>query len=263
MRYWITVILLTVMFSIGAVETDGEWRGKRVAVLGDSMSDPKMKVTNKRFYDYLSESIGIEPLPYAKSGYTWKDLSDMAVKLAEEHPDDIDAIFIWGGTNDYNKGVPIGSFFIEDTAQTIYNGEEVLRKQRKLTEDPETFAGRINEVLSFLKSTYPEKQIVILTPIHRGYARFGNKNVQPDETYSNSEGLYIDDYVVALKDAGRIWSVPVIDLFGESGILPVLPSNYIYIANPETDNLHPNDSGHKRIARLVERQLSKIPSGFE
>ncbi|MCH5239613.1 MAG: SGNH/GDSL hydrolase family protein [Muribaculaceae bacterium] len=241
-----------------------EWRGKRVAILGDSMSDPEMKrVSQKRFYDYLQESIGIEPLPYAHSGYTWKELAGMAQRLTEEHPDDLDAIFIWAGTNDYNKSLPLGDFFTKTKSKVNANGEEVWRDHKHYNRDENTFTGRINNVLGYLKRHYPETQIVVLTPIHRGYAKFRENNIQPSEEYSNALGLFIDDYVETIKEGAKIWSVPVIDLFSESGIVPALPNQSIYIANPETDRLHPNDKGQKRIAKVVEYKLRGIPPSFK
>lgn len=240
------------------------WKGKKVAILGDSMSDPRLeRVSKKRFYNYLADSMGIEPIPYAVSGYTMFDLQGMAKSLVKDHPEDIDAIIIWAGTNDYNSSVPLGTFFREDNQKTSVNGKEVWRKHKTLERTNTTFCGRINELLGYLKIFYPEKPIILLTPIHRGYAKFSTTNEQPTEEFSNQEGLFIEDYVAAIKEAGEIWSVPVIDLFGESGILPPLSSNSIFIANPDTDRLHPNDKGHKRIAKVVEKNLNRIPAIYE
>ena len=70
-----------------------------------------------------------------------------------------------------------------------------------------------------------------MTPLHRGYAKFGDKNVQPPENYANRFGLYIDDYVECIKQAGKIWSCPVIDLFNDSGLYPLNESYYKYFSN--------------------------------
>lgn len=243
-------------------DTSDSWAGKKVAVLGDSMSDPGMQVSKKRFYNYLAESVGIEPYPYAVSGYQWKDLYAKAEQLKKEHGDDVDAIFIWAGTNDFNASRPLGQFYTETKEKVNVNGKMQSRKRRTLTTDTSTFCGSINRLLGYLKTNFPEKQIVILTPIHRGYAKFGDNNVQPSEEFANGQGLYIDDYVEVLREAGSLWSVPVIDLFGESGLYPSFVSNDAYIANTSTDRLHPNDLGHKRIAATVERHLTTIPSKF-
>lgn len=262
MKWLLTVIWLLASVNVFGNEEFEEncssWKGRKVAILGDSMSDPRLKVTNKRFYDYLAESIGITPYSYAVNGYQWKNLLDKARQMKEERGDSIDAIFIWAGTNDFNASLPIGEFFSENIEEVNANGNMVKRKHRVLNMSDSTFCGNINNLLCYLKTECPDTQIIILTPIHRGYAKFSEHNVQPSEEYANAIGLYIDDYVDVLKEAGNIWSVPVIDLFGESGILPALPSNTSFIANEEKDRLHPNDKGHQQIARTVEGKLRGI-----
>ena len=49
------------------------------------------------------------------------------------------------------------------------------------------------------------------TPLHRSFARFNETNVQPAECYQNRIGEYIDPYIDAIKEAGNIWGIPVID----------------------------------------------------
>lgn len=238
------------------------WNGKKVAVLGDSMSDPEVKATTLRYYDYLSELIGIEPLSYATNGYRWQDLLANAERLYAEHGDDIDAVIIWAGTNDFNTGQPLGEFFVTDTATVDVGGGCITRLHRTPVLDKSTFSGSINLLMSFLKEKYPTKQILILTPVHRAFADFGGGNVQQNELYANSIGLFIDDYVHVLKRAGEVWSVPVIDLFSISGLYPVMESNDIYVADPVTDRLHLNDNGHYRIARVLQQQLNAFPALF-
>lgn len=88
--------------------------------------------------------------------------------------------------------------------------------------DNETYRGRINIGIQKLKKLYPEKQIILLTPLHRSIADFGERNVQPDESYQNKCGEYIDPYIQEIKDAGNIWGIPVIDLNSISGLNPMV-----------------------------------------
>lgn len=244
------------------VVRESEWHGKRVGILGDSMSDPTNTATTLHFYHYLAKMIGIEPFDYATSGFRWKDLLGKAERMKSEHPDDLDAIFIWAGTNDYNASVPMGEFFVSDVRTVNVNGVERERVHRDHVMSDSTFCGSINMLLSRLRNDYPDQQIVILTPIHRGYAEFGPRNIQPAEDYANGEGLFIDDYVAALRRAGEIWSVPVIDLFTISGFYPQSRSYDRYCGDTTSDRLHPNDTGHYRLARTIARQLEAMPSTF-
>ena len=75
---------------------------------------------------------------------------------------------------------------------------------------------------------FPDKQIVLLTPLHRSLAEFGEKNVQPDESYQNKCGEYVDAYVQAIKEAGNLWGVPVIDFNSVTGMNPMIEEQLIY-----------------------------------
>lgn len=125
-----------------------------------------------------------------------------------------------------------------------------------------TFCGRINKVMSYLKNNYPQQQIVILTPIHRGFAQFSDKNVQPDENYANELGLYVDTYIDVLKQAASYWAVPLIDLYSTSGLYPLADAQSQYFNNKETDRLHPNAVGDYRLAKTIQYQLLAFPSDF-
>ncbi len=240
-----------------------QWEGKKVGILGDSMSDPRLGVTTKRFYNYLSDLIGIDPYPYATNGFQWKDLVANATRMKAEHPDDLDAIFIWVGTNDFNSSRPIGDFFTETVEEVNVNGRMEKRKKRTHILDESTLAGSINLLLSYLKTNFPTQQIVILTPIHRAFATFGSSNVQPSEEYANGAGLYLDDYIHAIRKSGDVWAVPVIDLYSLSGLFPLEQSHDRYIADPDSDRLHPNDEGHYRLARTLQYQLMSLPPSFQ
>ncbi len=241
---------------------DSQWKGKRVAFLGDSMTDKRQTGTTCVYWEYLAELLGIDPSVYGINGDQWNGIYRQAVKMNKEQGTNLDAILIFAGTNDYNHGIPMGEFFTETTKQTNFNGNVVTRKYRTPVINDSTFCGRINKVMSYLKNNYPQQQIVIMTPIHRGYAKFNEKNVQPDENFANEQGLYIDAYVAALKQAASYWAVPLIDLYSLSGLYPLAESHLQYFHNKETDRLHPNAIGDYRLAKTIQYQLLALPSGF-
>ena len=128
--------------------------------------------------------------------------------------------------------------------------------------DPNTVKGRINISLKKLKTRYPDSQIVILTPTTRAFFQCSPTNIQPAEDWPNTAGLYVDDYVQCVREAGQVWSCPVIDLFGESGFLPCTEGYAKYVRNKDKDGLHPNGLGHERLARLIYHRLSALPGTF-
>ncbi|MCM1356474.1 MAG: SGNH/GDSL hydrolase family protein [Staphylococcus sp.] len=240
------------------IHLDTLWKGKRVAFLGDSMTDPKNKSTKQHYWSYLETLTGIKPYVFARSGYKWDGIYKKAVEMHETLGDSVDAIVIWAGTNDYNHSIPPGSFFTEKMDSVNFNGNMELRKHREPLMDESTFCGNINRVMSYLKHNYPDKQIIIMTPIHRAYAKFNDKNVQPDENYANGLGLYIESYIRTLREAADIWAVPVIDLYSESGLFPMEENHTRYFHSGDMDLLHPNDNGHYRIARTIQARLNSI-----
>ena len=181
------------------------WMQKRVAYFGDSITDPRNDGSKLKYWNYLQDWLGITPYVYAG--------------------DSVDAILIFIGTNDYNNGVPIGEWYDVKDEEVMYGHgapkQLVKRQRRYMNMDADTYRGRINIALDKVKRMYPTKQIVLLTPIHRAQFHRSDKNWQITEDYTNQCGIYIEEYIQAVKDAGNIWAVPVIDLNSVCGLYPM------------------------------------------
>lgn len=243
------------------------WQGKRVAYLGDSITDPNVgKNEIKHYWEFLHDWLNTTSYVYAVSGKRWNDIPRQASELFKQHGDNVDAIIIFIGTNDYMSGVPIGSWYNESKEKVMAAvGHEkglLTRKKRTLIMNNNTYKGCINVALDTLKKLFPTKQIILLTPLHRAYAKFSDRNIQPDERYANKCGEYISAYVNAIKESANIWSVPVIDLNAISGINPMVDGQISYFHNYQTDRLHPNTKGHLRIACTLFYQLLTVPCTF-
>ncbi len=228
------------------------WQGKKVAFIGDSITEGVG--SDKTYHAYLAEWLGITALNYGVNGAQTCDMHRFALRLKDEHPD-ADAVFVFGGTNDFNDGIPMGTFFDECCEQVNHNGTEVMRRHRTLNLDGNTFCGRLNLLFGEIKRGFPAAQVFVMTPIHRGYATFGDDNVQPDEFWANAQGLFIGDYVEAVRRAADLWSMPLIDLYRDSGLLPAFGEYAAYFHDAQTDNLHPNARGHERIARTIKAAI--------
>ena len=177
------------------------WRGRRVAFLGDSITDARHIGCTSNYWNFLERDMGIVPLVYGINGHQFKHLLGQAEKLYAAHSNAVDEIVVFAGTNDFNSNVPLGDWA---------DGEK-------------SFRGRIAAVMDYCESRFPGVTVWLLTPIHRGYATFGAKNVQPDETHANTAGLWISDYVDVVKEAAAKWgSARLIDLYAESGLYPLV-----------------------------------------
>lgn len=241
------------------------WFGKKIGYIGDSITDPRLRQAKTKWWKFLEEWLNTTSYVYGISGRQWNDAINQANKLKAEHGDDVDAIMIFLGTNDYNEGIPVGEWYKESQEEVIAaRGSKVkqpyLRNKRTFVMDNKTFKGRINLALDSIKRMYPTKQIILLTPIHRGRAYFNDKNWQPTEDYTNWCGEYLDAYVDAIKEAGNVWAVPVIDWNSLSGLYPMHEEEDTF--GHATDRLHPNDEGMRRMARTLYYQLLTIPCVF-
>lgn len=240
------------------------WTGVKIGYLGDSITDPRNAAANKKYWALLSEWLKTEAFVYAKSGREWDDIPRQADLLMKEHGENVDAIIILLGTNDYNHSIPLGQWFTEtkDSVEVARGGKarhNELRRHRHMDFDKGTLRGRINVAMQTLHTMYPGKQIVVLTPIHRALFDPNDKNVQPNEDYANEIGLFLSDYTAAIREVSDIWAVPVIDIASISGLYPMIDSYGKYFNNPAKDRLHPNNAGHERMAKSLYYQLIGIP----
>ena len=232
------------------------WKGKRIGVLGDSISDAAHVGTDKCWWEFMSEWLGLITTCLAQNGASTSDMLSQAQRLLQQQKQekkDFDAIIIFGGTNDYNMGCAIGEWYTERTES---NG----LKHRTLSVGTGTFRGRLNNLLNYVKRNFPKARIFIMSPIHRSYANFGGSNVQQDEAYSNSIGLYLDSYIECVEQASSIWALNYWDVHAMCGLLPSMSSYYSYMHDATNDRLHPGTKGHQRLAKVTtELLLQTLP----
>ena len=218
-----------------------ELKGKRIAFIGDSITYGYGPEHPENVYwrrigaltgaDVLGYGVGgtrIAQQKVAIPNEPWTE--ETFVMRARTMPDDLDAIVIFGGTNDFGTGdAPLGNME---------------------SRDPFTFYGACHDLLIYLLTRYPGKPIVIMTPTHR--------LSESDDTY-NELGVRrfgkLQVYVDALREVAQYYGIPVVDLFRECPMQPKVESlRQMYMP----DGLHPNDAGHELIARMLLNKLQTL-----
>lgn len=251
-------ILLVLLLIGGITMAQNRWAGKKAAIIGDSISDSTRVGTTRCWWEILSDSLQIVPTCYARNGATILNMHGQMEKARlqqEQSGEAWDLVIIFGGTNDFNASVPLGEIYTVKEETTNKDGQERTLLHRSYTTDNATFAGRVNNLLSAVKAHFPEARVLMLSPIHRGFAKFGDRNVQPDELWANNVGLFLDDYIHCLGQAGRAWAVPMLDTHIHTQLFPIYNSYDAHINRVDTDRLHPNVKGHHHIALSVQGYL--------
>ena len=133
-----------------------------------------------------------------------------------------DLVIVEFGVNDFHYGRPLGQFGDTDTSK---------------------FYGALDFVYNKLITNNPTAKFVIMTPMkNHGYG------TSPDSFTKNSDGHYQIDYVNAIKQVADKYSLPVLDMYANSGISAMNEThNQKYLF----DGLHPNQEGSYIVASKV------------
>ena len=217
-----------------------EWGGAVASFIGDSITAGTN--TTKIYTQYLQEIVGFSACNnYGISGSSISNRNNPMCERYQAVDSSSDIIFVFGGTNDFHFNVPLGDMFTVDGINRSYNI------------DTSTFRGALNTLCLGLINKFPGKQIVLLTPVHRNVFQ-----QQLTDLQKNSADAYLEDYVDCIKEAARMFSVNVIDLFGYSGLFPY-DTNNAGIYYHSDDKLHPGADGHEQIAKIIAEHLKYIP----
>lgn len=223
--------------------TQSQWAGVTIDFMGDSITEgyPGGSTVTKKYWEFLGEKLGATVYGYGIGGSTLADgQNPMWSRVLNMNPADL--IFVFGGTNDFaNYNRALGDQF------TISGGT------RTLNVNTATFYGGLNKLCLNLIENFPNATYVLLTPIHR--KNFGG---QKTDLQANGQGLYLDAYVEAIKNVGKWFSIPVIDLYSEASLYPQNEAQKALYFASSSDGLHPNTLGHEVLSDCIYYQLQGI-----
>ena len=215
--------------------------GKTINVLGDSITEGAgASCAENRFTDVLSREYGCTVNNYGIGGtriarqmiVTGSPYDrDFCMRL-EEMDKSADAVVVFGGTNDFGHGeAPLGVF--DDRT-------------------PATFYGACHYLMDHLLTDYPGKPVLIVTPLRR----LGENDPRGDGTGRKKLSVApLVTYRNILMEVAFHYSLPVLDLYADSGIQP---ENPVCRERLLPDGLHPSDAGHAILARRIAEKLKSL-----
>lgn len=214
-----------------------EFNGKKWAVFGDSISQPKSSDNLPKYYDYVADALGITVTSYATggsgyfkgsavTGYGDNNIIDRITKASNDY----DIISFMAGINEAGM-----------TSMTIPHGEIT----DSVVDTPTTLCGAVKKSIELAIEKYPTAQIFLITPT----PVTGNRN-----------SLYPDSFLTQLVDKqkliAKMYNIPVLDLYYESNLRPWNTTNHDKYYK---DYCHLLEAGHKYVARLTKQfMLSKL-----
>ncbi len=213
-------------------------RGKKINFLGDSITQGHG--TDYRFDQMIADETGAICRNYGIGGTRIarnRKPSDEPIfdryfeSRVDEMDPDADIIVVFGGTNDFGHGDAQPGMMSDRTPDTFYGGMHCL--------------------INHLIERYPTSEIVFITPFHRLFEEnpAGDGFKQPG-TYAPLK-LYVD----IIREVCEYYSIPVVDLWKNSGIQPAVPKiRELYMP----DGLHPNRAGHEIIASRLTGVLKSL-----
>ena len=215
-----------------------ELKGTKINFLGDSITegagtsshDKMFTMLIEREYGAICQNYGIGGTRIARQKTPTEEKWDRDfISRVPEMDNDADIVVVFGGTNDFGHGdAPLGT--MDDRT-------------------PYTFYGALHCLYTALTEKYPGVPIVVLTPLHRL-----NEDSPKGDNKPAPVGT-LKEYVNIIREVAEYYSLPVLDLFKESGLqpkIPVIQQKYV------PDGLHPNDDGNAILAHKIARFLETL-----
>lgn len=209
-----------------------KWAGKKVACLGDSITQKTENV--RKYYDfwkvYLSPNTildyGVAGSSISRKTGDWPtwDTQIPFVERIKTIPKDIDVLTIFGGVNDWVADRTLGS--LGDTEDT-------------------TFYGALDKMFKYATQNFQGKDIYVFTPLQNDWIKRPANDGTTDGR--NRSGKYLKEYVEAIKQVAEKYAIPVCDLYSTM----FYPFAEGFTEKYMPDGLHPNESAHKLMANKM------------
>ena len=218
-------------FSDSNINTD---KANTILQIKKEIKNPYAKKTTWKKWNAIGDSItffdGYEPIvknalgieSYTNNGQSGFSTPMIGKSYIDSMSDDYDLITFFMGTNNFGR--------CNSIAETKSSCESIF---------------------SAMADKWQTSDIVIILPIQRwGYTGDDVKGQQV--TMTNSDGITLRDYCLAIKEIAEKYTFCVLDGYYRSGIIGGENGN---TSNYLKDGLHPNDRGNALIANMIVKFL--------
>ena len=210
------------------------FRGKKAVFEGDSITDNDYlpSYNNKSWATYLQEKLKLGTCYNGAVGgssiSTYNSSGSVVNRIkSTNYPIDTKLFIVFAGTNDWNANVELGTVDSTDEA---------------------TILGALNVIIDTIQTKCPDSTIVIMTPMQRSGTR----------TATRASGTLMD-IAKAYEEVCMNWGVNYINTlkeFGFNAYNKTVANKYYCEQN--SNELHPNPAGHKRIAVRMAGFISTL-----
>lgn len=216
-----------VPYGVNQLDSEAQMRRNlKWCALGDSITDANTLKNdshgNKNYVDFVKKSLEVNAINngVGGTGYIANNggASKTFIQRIDDIPSDAELITVFGSFNDVYQGFELGTINDDKAKNTLY--------------------GKLKEFYETLFAKRPDAIVGLITPT-------------PWETccrYNTSSDKYQStvQYITALLDIAKLYSIPVLNMFDESDMRPydsVFKKSYYRDNN---DNVHPNQKGHEK-----------------
>lgn len=206
---------------------------KVLSTMGDSITQQGLwqphLVAKLGFSSFLNNGVGGTKIIDSNGSDTTAMCRDERINAISASSD---VVLVMGGTNDWVQSASLGTI-----TDTVTN----------------TFYGALKTMCKKLRTRFPDKLICLLTTPYGAYPNYPGWT---DTTgLKNNHGLTAGDYGDAVIKVGKLYGIPVIDVYGNAGWN--IDNIATYVSN-DGAYLHPNAEGAKRLASVVIGGLKRV-----
>lgn len=213
--------------------------GKKVLIIGDSISVDSYgnyekwvtKLCKSAFFNADNVTNNSIHATGFVARYNESENDFISRIKAVENPDEYDLVIVFGGINDYIRGIPMGE-----------SGGDITT----------SFRPAVDYFFEYLVNTFSGARICVLSPL------------RTNATWANSVGEYVPAYAEYIREVAKSYCLPVLNLTDESGFCPwvasfrekwtLMPDGY-----DATDGVHPTEEyGEKYLAPMIRGFLEKL-----